>query len=103
MAVLLAEIVISLFAVFGLYAAVRFFCALLLAPRELCASLEINTPIGAEAAAFLYCRAKDFLPTPRSSRVVVLVSDALDEKEEIRARFERLGAVCYIVKTEEGG
>ena len=103
MAVLLAEITISLFAVFGLYAAVRFFCALLLAPRELCATLEIKTSLSAEAATFLYCRAKEFLPTPRSSRVVVLVSDTLDDRSAVLAHFQRLGADCYLVHYEEGG
>ena len=103
MAVLFAEITISLFAVFGLYAAVRFFCALWLAPRELCAVLEIKAPLRAEEAALLYCRAKDFLPTPRSTRVVVLVSDALPEREAVLAHFRRLGADCYPVHYEEGG
>ena len=103
MAVLVLEIVISLLAVFGLYAAVRFFCAFLLAPPQLAVALEIKTPVGAEEAAFLYCRAKEFLVGLRAPHIVVCVSDTLEEKETIKAHFERLGAICCIVNAEKGG
>ncbi len=97
MAVLLAEIVISLFAVFGLYAAVRFFCTLLLAPKGLITALEVCGPVEAEEAALLLCRTRECAVAPRY-RTVVLISDALENKEEVRLHFERLGADCYIVK-----
>ncbi|MBQ3056676.1 MAG: hypothetical protein IJC95_04235 [Clostridia bacterium] len=98
MAVLFAEIVISLFAVFGLYAAVRFFCACALLPKELAVSLEISRSVGAEEAAFLFCRAREYTPLPRGDRVVVLVHEAVEDADAVAAHFTRLGAVCYIVK-----
>lgn len=98
MAVLFAEIVISLFAVFGLYAAVRFFCTLLLAPKGLATALAIDRSVEAEEAALLFCRARECAVAPHY-RVVVLVSDSLADKEKIKAHFVRLGARCYIVKS----
>ena len=97
MAVLFAEIVISLFAVFGLYAAVRFFCTLLLAPKGLVTELKVENFGGAEEAALLLCRVRECAVAPHY-RTVVLVSDDLEEKEKIKAHFVRLGAKCYIVK-----
>lgn len=98
MAVLFAEIVISLFAVFGLYAAVRFFCACALVSKELVVSLEINSSVGAEEAAFLFCRAREYTPLPRHDRIVVLVHEDVEDVDTVAAHFTRLGAVCYIVK-----
>jgi len=99
MAVLIAEIVISLFAVFGLYAAVRFFCTLLLAPKSLVVALEVEGPVGSEEAALLLCRARECAIAPRY-RMVVLISEELESREEVKAHFERLGATCYTVKKQ---
>ena len=98
MAVLLAEIVISLFAVFGLYAAVRFFCACALAPKELVVSLELSCSVSAEEAAFLFCRAREYTLLPRQGRIVVIVHEDVEDAEAVAAHFIKLGAVCYIVK-----
>ena len=99
MAVLIAEIVISLFAVFGLYAAVRFFCTLLLAPKCLTVALEVKEPVGAEEAALLLCRARECAIAPHY-RTVVLVGEEMERRDEVKMHFARLGAVCYIVKKE---
>lgn len=98
MAVLFAEIVISLFAVFGLYAAVRCFCACAFLPREARVALEIRHAVSAEEAAVLFCRAWEYTTMPRHDRVVVCVHESVEDADAVAAHFIRLGAVCYIVK-----
>ena len=98
MAVLVAEILISLFAVFGLYAAVRFFCLYLFAPHQLGVSIEIGEEITAEQAAYLVCRARERTLYMRYGHVVACIDRRLKNAEEIAVYFLDLGITCYFIE-----
>ena len=98
MAVLFAEILISMLAVFGLYAAVRLFCVWLFVPTEAVAALRISAPLTAEEAAFLLCRAKHLAPFGGKEEWIVCVPEALEGANEIAEQFRRLGVKSYILR-----
>ena len=95
MAILILEILISFLAVFGLYAAVRFFCAYALSPKGLAVALRVS--------AFLYCRAKNFAPGFVPCKIIVCIRGDLEGREEVKSHFLRLGADCIMENTEGGG
>ncbi|MBR7112380.1 MAG: hypothetical protein IKC75_05640 [Clostridia bacterium] len=103
MAILILEILISFLAVFGLYAAVRFFCAYALSPKGLAVALRVSKPVSAEEAAFLYCRAKNFAPGFVPCKIIVCIRGDLEGREEVKSHFLRLGADCIMENTEGGG
>ncbi|MBQ9801902.1 MAG: hypothetical protein IJW51_02385 [Clostridia bacterium] len=96
MAAVLAEILISLFAVFGLYAAVRLFCILRGMPDEVAAALTVTRAVSEEEAAWLLWRARENTVSP-ASRVVVLLAAAAPYTEENVKIFVALGATCYLI------
>ena len=93
---ILAEIVFSLFAVFGLYAAVRLLCIYLFAPKEVNLAIVVDRPLTSEEAAWLLCRAREVAFTCR--RIVVLVDSTLESAEELMNAFAAYGATCYLKK-----
>lgn len=98
MAVLFAEILISMLAVFGLYAAVRLFCIWLFTPREVVAALRISEPLTAEEAALLFCRARHLAPVSGREAFIVCVPEALEGANEIVEQFRGLGVKSYILR-----
>lgn len=97
MAVVLAEILISLFAVFGLYAAVRLFCIVKGMPDEVAIALTITEAVTVEEAAWLLWRARENAVSP-DCHVVVLFMAHSPHVEENYEIFSALGATCYLIK-----
>ncbi len=103
MAVIFAEILISLFAVFGLYAAVRLLCARIFAPGELVTALMIDQSDALEHAEWLMYSARESGLVYAVRRVVVVIDGRLENAAELIDTFTALGAACCITKCEEGG
>lgn len=95
---IIAEITFSLFAVFGLYAAVRLLCIYFFAPKEVNLALMVDRPLTSEEAAWLLCRAKDVGFSISYRRIVVLIDSAVENAEELMNMFAALGATCCIKK-----
>lgn len=107
MAVLVAEIFLALFAVFGLYAAVRLLAILLFSPQGLGVVLEFaEKPSEEELAAALY-RAREGFLVRGTGRLVVLLDVAMVGERALIAALENEGCIVYITsvkeKFEEGG
>ena len=97
MALLLAEMILALLAVFGLYAAVRLLAATAFLPRALSVCLELDRTVDEEEAAHLLSLAREACFF-RRCRVVVLIDATLPNAAPMRAFFEDRGATCYFVK-----
>ena len=97
MALLLAEMILALLAVFGLYAAVRLLAATAFLPRTLSVCLELDRAVEEGEAAQLLSCAREACFFQRC-RVVVLIDAALPNAAETRAFFEDRGAICYLIK-----
>ena len=95
---ILAEILFSLFAVFGLYAAVRLFCVYLFMPKEVTLAVLVDRPLTHEEAASLLWRARDAGFAFSYRRVVVMIDSAVENAEELMDIFTALGATCCIKK-----
>lgn len=96
MAVLLAEILLSLFAVFGLYAAVRFFCFYHFSPPELGAAVTVTRTLSEEEVVWLLASAKEYSCFLPHRRVTVYVSRSVADADALQALFLRHGAQCFI-------
>ncbi len=103
MAVIFAEILISLFAVFGLYAAVRLLCAWRFAPKELVTALMIDQPEALARAEWLMYSARESGLVFAARRIVVVIDGRLENAAALMDAFTALGAACCITKTEKGG
>ena len=95
---ILAEIVFSLFAVFGLYAAVRLLCIYLFAPKEVNLAIVVDRPLTSEEAAWLLCRARDAGFAVSYRRIVVMIDSTVENAEELMNIFTALGAMCCLKK-----
>lgn len=74
MATVIAEIVISLLAVFGLYAAVRLFCGVLFAPRELADAIVIESDMTEDEVIYLVWRAREGSFDGKKRRLIALLA-----------------------------
>ena len=95
---ILAEILFSLFAVFGLYAAVRLLCIYLFVPKEVTLAVLVDRPLTREEAACLLWRARDAGFAFSYRRVIVMIDSALENAQELMNMFSALGATCCIKK-----
>ena len=101
MATVIAEIVISLLAVFGLYAAVRLLCGALAAPKELTHAILIDRPMTEEEVVFLVWRAREGSFDGRR-RLIALLPSSLVGTDAAHALLT-LGVECYQIDEEKGG
>ena len=100
MAVLIAEIVLSLFAVFGVYAAVRLLVIKFLTPAMFAVAVEICEEIDAHEAKAIYFLAKEQFFLCGTGRVIVLLDKRLANADELSRVFVALGGECYLVGNE---
>ena len=99
MAVLIAEIVLSLLAVFGLYAAVLLF-ALRPARGDFAVAVKLSAPMPlAEAKRLLTVARRQYLL--EGYPVVVLVDAALLADEGFVALLDEVADICYVVEEEK--
>lgn len=101
MAVLIAEIVLSLFAVFGVYAAVRLLFTAIFMPAEYGVAIEITEEIDEKTAEMLLESARDGFWFPGNGRVVVLMESDLPGAMALYEFFEERNAVCYLTELRE--
>ncbi len=101
MAVLVAEIFLALFAVFGLYAAVRFLAILLFSPHGMGIVLEFAEKPGEEELKAALCRAREGFFLRSTGRLVVLLDTALAGDRALISVLENEGCVVYIVPVKE--
>lgn len=99
---IMAEITFSLFAVFGLYAAVRLLFIYLFLPKEINLAVVVDRPLTSEEAAWMLFRARDAAFAVSYRRIVVLIDSAVENAEELMNVFTALGAACCI-KNSKGG
>ena len=100
MAVMIAEIVLALFAVFGVYAAVRLLATRLFAPAAFAVAIEVREEIDPREARSLYLLAKEQFFLFGTGRVVVLLENDLENFDEISEIFTALGGECYLMERE---
>jgi len=97
-AVLIAEILLSLFAVFGLYAAVRLF-ALWPCRAYLSVAVELRAPLTPEEGEQrLACAQRQFFP--EGYPVVLLIDAALAADPAFRPLLEAADA-CFVMEGED--
>ena len=100
MAVLIAEIVLSLFAVFGVYAAARLLVTRLFLPAMFAVTIEVFEEIDPREAKSLYMLAKEQFFLFGTGRVVVLLSSGLENADVLLDIFTALGGECYLIGKE---
>ncbi len=100
MAVMIAEIVLALFAVFGVYAAVRLFATRLFSPASFAVAIEVREEIDLREAKSLYFLAREQFFLFGTGRVVVLLDQELKNADELLNTFTALGAECYLIEKE---
>ena len=83
MAVLIAEIVLSLFAVFGVYAAVRLLAVRFLTPATFAVAVEIFEEIDPREAKAIYLLAREQFFLFGAGRVIVLLDSRLENVDEL--------------------
>jgi hypothetical protein len=94
---LIAEILLSVLAVFGLYTLMRAWVTFCLLPEEIGTFVRIAADIGAEEVPLLLDRAREAAPFGASRRLVALVDATLAENEAIRSILQAEGVTLYVV------
>ena len=100
MAVLIAEIVLSLFAVFGVYAAVRLLVIRFLTPAAFSVAIEVHEAINEREAKAIYLLAKEQFFLSGIGRVIVLLDGGIANVVELSRVFIALGGECYLIGNE---
>ena len=92
-----AEVVLALFAVFGLYSAVRLLVQKLFGDKRIFLAVEILTKEDARLAEGLIREALGTYFITASDRLAVIVSKELSEDAELIGIIDLYGAECYII------
>ena len=101
MAVMIAEIIISLLAVFGLYAAVRLLCGVLFTPKQLADAIVIEGDMTEDEIVYLVWRAREGSFDGKRRLIALLPARKLGS--EIIETLLALGVECYQINDTEGG
>ena len=101
MATMIAEIVISLLAVFGLYAAVRLLCGVLFSPKQLVDAIVIDDDMSEDEVVYLVWRAREGSFDGRRRLIALLLSERLGG--QVIETLLALGVECYQINGEKGG
>ncbi|MBO5416348.1 MAG: hypothetical protein J6A83_06940 [Clostridia bacterium] len=94
------EIIAALFAVFGLYSAVRLITQKLFGSEKIFLVVEIKERADAENAYMLIREAMSAFLVTSSCRVAVIVSPELSENETLLRAVELWGVEYYIAEKE---
>ena len=92
-----AEVVLALFAVFGLYSAVRLLIQKLFGDKRIFLTVEILTKEEARLAEALIREALGTIFITASSRLAVIVSEELSKDASLVDAVARYGAELYII------
>ena len=95
---LIAEILLAVLAVFGLYAIIRLFVTSRLLPARAGFLIEIREGTVAQDIPLLLDRVKDALFLCGTGRIVALVDVALTENAALLDALREQGVVFYFVK-----
>lgn len=101
MATMIAEIIISLLAVFGLYAAVRLLCGLLFAPRQLVDAIVIDGDMSEDDVVYLVWRAREGSFDGKRRLIALLPVEKLGS--QVIETLLALGVECYQINEEKEG
>ena len=96
---LIAEILLAVLAVFGLYTLMRAWVTFCLLPEEIGAFVRITADIGAEEVPLLLARARDAVPFGASRRLAALVDAASAQNEAILSILQAEGVTLYVVES----
>ena len=99
MALMIAEIFISLLAVFGLYAAVRLFCNAMFAPKELADTIVLEREMTEDEVVYLVWRAREGCFDGKRRLIALLRGDCV--RSDVVETLLALGVECYEIKNEE--
>ena len=92
-----AEVVLALFAVFGLYSAARLTVQKLFGDKRIFLAIEILTESDARLAEGLIREALGTYYITASSRIAVIVRKELLDGEELVRIIDKYGVECYII------
>lgn len=92
-----AEVVLALFAVFGLYSAARLTVQKLFGDKRIFLAVEILTESDARLAEGLIREALGTYYITASSRIAVIVRKELLDGEELVRIIDKYGVECYII------
>jgi len=99
-AITVARVTLSLFAVFGLYAAVRLLLLGRLPYGERAVVIEVREALEPEALCVLVVGACESFVLERRGSVILLLEATLDNCRELCLAAEQAGAKCYLVTFE---
>ncbi|MBQ8356320.1 MAG: hypothetical protein IJX39_00770 [Clostridia bacterium] len=95
---LIAEILLAVLAVFGLYAIIRLFVTSRLSPARMGVVVEIGRDTAAEDIPLLLDRVRDGMFLCGTGRIIALVDPELAENEALLDALRAGGAGFYFVK-----
>ncbi|MBO5327108.1 MAG: hypothetical protein J6A84_03190 [Clostridia bacterium] len=95
---LIAEILLALLAVFGLYAMIRLFVTSRLLPTRMGLAIEIRAGTEARDIPFLLDRVRDALFLCGARRIVALVDDSHAENTALLEQLRDANVKYYFVK-----
>ena len=99
---LVLEVTAALFAVFGIYSAVRLAVQKLLGSDKIFLCVEIKNQEDAENADILVREALSAFLVTSSCRVAIIVSPELAANAEVERVIEIYGVECYIAQKNKG-
>lgn len=100
MAQMIAEIVISLLAVFGLYAAVRLLCGVFFSPKQLADAIIIDDDMSEDEVLHLVWRAREGSFDGKRRLIALLPAEKLGS--QVIETLLALGVECYQINEKEG-
>ena len=95
---LIAEIVLAVFAVFGIYAMIRLFVTSCLFSSRVSVAIEIRKGTEPEDLAPLLEEARERMPFCGRCRIVALVDQEMYENATLLDALAQEGVCCYFVK-----
>ncbi len=95
------EILVAIFAIFGLYTSVCLCCGKLFGPRNLVVTIQILTQREAESAEVLIRDALSHYMSLPSTGWAVLTSAELADHPALTRAIETYGLTCYVLERED--
>jgi hypothetical protein len=92
-----AEVILAIFAVFGVYSAARLIMQKFFSDKRIFLAIEIKTKDDVLIAEGLIKEALGIYYLTASERIAVLVAKELSEEETVLAAIERYGVEYYII------
>ena len=98
---LIAEIILAVFAVFGIYAMIRLFVTSCLSSSRVSVAIEIREGTEPEDLASLLEEARERMPFCGRCRLVALIEPRMCENTTLLKALEQEGVKCYFLEKDK--